>query len=74
MLIPIDALVVRERPDPAKVARYRAMLREGSTPPPIAVMPYDGRRFCLLDSHHRLQAARCGEVPTRRGDGRELAR
>ena len=58
MTLDTRALVTRETPDPAKVARYRAALRAGSTPPPLAVMRYDAKRWLLIDGHHRLKAAR----------------
>jgi hypothetical protein len=65
MTVVIDTatLVTREAPNAAKVARFQEMLRDGRTPPPIAVMPcakaWNGReRWLLLDGHHRLLAAR----------------
>ena len=52
--MPTGSIVVRERPDAAKVAHFRQMLRDGSKPPPIKIMKYpmhqmvstaaDGRR------------------------------
>jgi hypothetical protein len=39
-VIDTTLIVTREQTDEAKVKRYRAMLREGSTPPPLAVLPY----------------------------------
>ena len=47
---------MREQADSAKVERYRQMLRAGSQPPPLAIMPY-GKRWFLMDGHHRLRAA-----------------
>ena len=40
-VIAIDTatLVMREQPVAAKVARFQAMLRTGSCPPPIAIIP-----------------------------------
>jgi hypothetical protein len=59
------SIVVRERPDAAKVAHFRQMLRNGSKRPPIKIMKYpdasdgfDRRRWYLYDDHQRLAAAR----------------
>ena len=40
IFVPIGSIVVRERPDAAKVAHFRQMLRDGSKPPPIKIMKY----------------------------------
>ena len=65
ILVPTGSIVVRKRPDAAKVAHFRQMLRDGSKRPPIKIMKYpdasdgfDRRRWYLYDGHHRLAAAR----------------
>jgi hypothetical protein len=63
IVIDIGTLVTRERPDPAKAARYATALRAGSPPLPIEVMPYarawnGRRRWLIVDGHHRVLAAR----------------
>jgi hypothetical protein len=55
----------------AKVARYRQMLRAGSTAPPIAVMKYNAKKYLLLDGHHRLRAHRQRRFSGHRGYGGE---
>jgi hypothetical protein len=38
IFMPTGSIVVRGRPDAAKVAHFRQMLRDGSKPPPIKIM------------------------------------
>lgn len=69
MLVPLTAIVVRERPDPVKGERFARMLRSGLRAPPIRVMRYpdaasgnDVRRWYLFDGHHRVAAAKAEGV------------
>jgi len=44
--------------DQQKIVRYRAMLREGSEPPPVLIRNVNIRGFYVLrDGHHRTRAA-----------------
>ena len=65
IFVPTGSIVVRERPDAAKVAHFRQMLRNGSKPPPIKIMKYpdaldgfDRPRWYFYDGDRRLAAAR----------------
>ena len=63
VIVDTATLVMREQPIAAKVERFRQMLRDGQTPPPISIMPlaaaYNSKpRWLVCDGHHRLVAAR----------------
>jgi hypothetical protein len=52
-----------ERMTPARVEQYRAAIRAGARPLPIAIRVAEGRTSFVLDGHHKLRAYRSLGVP-----------